>query len=211
MSCADIVRDYVVSSKSEEARRGMNKRLVELWRTRRPPGGWNIESRESVPQYIAQNAPHHISGAWETDWSKDVQAMEWLSDFVDGKQDAIPVFAAQVLGLERSAELAKAAESGEDWWLASLIWSASAQSQHTLGSYKLSLPVMVESARTLEQVVAREDKNQLELSVLSTALFSHSQEIDVPNYQRRVLQAFQAVGSAVDATFALKIIHLIDL
>ena len=112
-----------MSSKSEEARRGMNKRLVEQWRSRRPPGGWDIESRESVPQYIAQAAPHHISGAWETDWSKDVQAMEWLSDFVDGKQDAIPVFAAQVLGLERSAELAKAAESGEDWWLASLIWS----------------------------------------------------------------------------------------
>lgn len=199
-----------MSSKSEEARRGMNRRLVELWRSRRPPGGWNIESRESVPQYITRAAPHHIAGAWESDWSKDDQALEWLSDFVDGKQDAIPIFAAQALGVERSAEMAKAAEDAEDWWLASLRWSASAMSQHVLGSYVLSLPVMVESARTLEQVEDSEQKYQLELSVLFKALFSYSRDIDVPGYAGRVLQAVQAMGSAVDSTTELQMVHFTE-
>eukprot|EP01046_Picozoa_sp_COSAG06_P037119 COSAG06_NODE_4158_length_4512_cov_4.141400_3_plen_109_part_00 len=52
----------------------------------------------------------------------------WLSDLADGKQDAIPVFAAQAFGPERVSDLAKAAEAAEDWWLASLRWSASALS-----------------------------------------------------------------------------------
>ena len=208
--CQDIVRDYVMSSKPEEARRGMNRRLVELWRSRRPTGGWDIESRESVPQYITRTATHHISGAWDTDWSKDDQALEWLSDFVNGKQDAIPIFAAQVLGVERSAEMAKAAEHAKDWWLASLRWSASAMSQHILGSYVLSLPVMVESARTLEKLEGSEERYQLELSVLFKALFSYSQAIDVPGYAGRVLQAFQAIGSAVDPTTELRMVHFTE-
>lgn len=201
-----------MSSKSEAAQRGMNKRLVELWRSHRPPGGWDYtESRESVPQYIARAATHHISGAWETDWKQDEQAIKWLSDFVDGEQDAIPVFTAQALGVERSAELAKDAESAEDWWLASLRWSASALSEHVLGAYKLSLPVMVESARTLEQVEAREEKNKLELSVLFKALFSYSQNIDVPGYAGRLLQAVQAMGSAVDPKTLLRTVHFTEL
>ena len=69
-SLHDIVMDFVVASKSDEARRGMNRRLVELWRSRRPPGGWDPESRESVPQYITLTAVHHINGAWESDWSR---------------------------------------------------------------------------------------------------------------------------------------------
>jgi hypothetical protein len=52
----------------------------------------------------------------------------WLSDLADGKQDAIPVFTAQAFGPERVSDLAKAAEAAEDWWLASLRWSASALS-----------------------------------------------------------------------------------
>lgn len=188
----------------------MNKRLVELWRSRRPPGGWDIESMESVPRYIARAATHHISGAWETNWSKDEQAIEWLSDFVDGKQDAIPVFAAQALGAERSAKLAKAAESAKDWWIASLRWSASAFSEHVLGSYKLSLPVFVESARTLEQVDAKEEKNQLELTVLLKALLSYARDIDTAGYTGRVLQVVQAAGSKLEPITVLKVIHVTE-
>ena len=192
-SLHDIVMDFVTGAKSDEARRGMTRRLVDLWRSRRPLGGWDVESSESVPQYITLTAVHHISGAWETDWSKDEGAIAWLSDFVDGKQDAIPVFAAQALGPDRAAELAKAAESAEDWWLASLRWSASAVSEHRRGGYAKSLPLLQESAKTLERVEAEKTRNQLETSVLIKALQSYSQEIDIPGYTTRIEQNPEAV------------------
>ena len=188
----------------------MNRRLVELWRSRRPPGGFSVESKDSMPQYLAQAGVNHISGAWETDWLNDAQAIEWLSDFPGGKQDLIPVLAAQALGAERTAELAKAAESAGDWWLASLRWSASAESQHILGSYRLSLPLMVESARTLEHVDAREEKDQLELRVLFQALFSYMQSIDVAGYSARMFKVVEAMGSAVDSLTLLRAIHFVD-
>ena len=172
-SLHDIVMEFVAASKSDEARRGMNRRLVELWRSRRPPGGWDADSKESVPQYISLTAVHHMNGAWEADWSKDEGSIAWLSDFVDGKQDAIPVFAAQALGSERTAELAKEAESADDWWLASLRWAASALSEHRLGGYGKSLPLLQESGRTLEQVDTSKAKNQLEVTVLLMALQSY--------------------------------------
>ena len=103
-------------SKSDDERRGMHRRLVELWRSRRPAGGWSAESGESVGRYISVAGVHHIGGARgpsatlrKGDSTEDV-VVEWLSDFVDGKQDAIPVFTARVLGAERVVQLAKAAE-----------------------------------------------------------------------------------------------------
>ena len=210
-SLHDIVMDFVVSSKSDEARRGMNRRLVELWRSRRPPGGWDVESKESVPQYITLTAVHHISSAWEMDWSEDEQAIEWMSDFVDGKQDAIPLSAAQALGAGHAAELATAAESVEDWWLASLRWSASALSEHRLGSYPKSLPLLQESGRTLERAEANKAKNQLELSVLFKALQSFSMNIDVVGYTARVQQIVEAEGEAVDILMAMKTVHFTEL
>eukprot|EP01045_Picozoa_sp_COSAG04_P015045 COSAG04_NODE_1165_length_7994_cov_50.104370_3_plen_574_part_00 len=204
-SLHDIVMDFVISSKSDEVR-GMNRRLVELWRSRRPSGGWDVESKESVPQYITLAAVHHISGAWETDWSKDEQAIEWLADFVDGKQDAIPVFAAQALGTERVAELAKAAESAEDWWRASLRWSASALSEHSLGGYPKSMHLLQESGRTLERVEEGKEKNRLELTVLFKALQSFSQDIDVAGYTTRVQQAADAAGDAVDSITNMNVV-----
>jgi len=154
---------------------------------------------------------HHINGGWESDWSKDEQAISWLSDFVDDKQDAVPVFAAQALGPERVAELAKAAEAAEDWWLASLRWSASALSEHRLGGNTKSLPLLVEGARTLEQVNTNKAKNQLELSVVFMALFSYSQDIDVPGYTARVQKVVEAEGSAADSTKVLQTVHFAEL
>jgi hypothetical protein len=170
-SLHDLVRDYVVSSKTDEERRAMNRRLVNLWRARRPSGGgWNIDSKESVPQYIAVTAVHHIGAAWQPDWSADAEAIDWLSDFVDGTQDSIPVLASEALGLERASELAKAAETAEDWWLASLRWSALALSEHRLGAHGRSLPVLQASASALERVEAGKAKNVLEMSVLLLSL-----------------------------------------
>ena len=124
------MRDFLAASKSDDEQRGMHRRLVELWRSRRPAGGWDVESGESVARYISVAGVHHIGGARgpsakPSSDDGDV-AVEWLSDFVAGKQDAIPIFTARVLGAERVSQLAEAAEEAGEWWLASLRWSASA-------------------------------------------------------------------------------------
>ena len=145
-SLHDIVMDFVVASKPDEELRGMNGRLVELWRQRRPVGGWEVDSRESVPLYIATAGVQHISGAPEE------SCIEWLSDFAEGIQDAIPIFASEALGVTRATELARAAEVAGDWWRASLRWSASALSEHRIGYYKRSLPLLTCCAKALDHV-----------------------------------------------------------
>ena len=86
-----------------------NRQLVEVWRAGRPLGGWAAEGSESVSRYLVAAAPHHIRSAWSPDWAEDEGAIQWLSDFVDGRQDAIPVHTARALGAVRVAQLAKSA------------------------------------------------------------------------------------------------------
>ena len=203
--------DFVKASNSEKDLRDMNRRLVELWRSRRPPGGWDAESMESVPQYISLTAVHHICGAWDVDWSKDEAAIAWLSDFVDGKQDAIPVFASQALGAERAAELATAAESAEDWWMASLRWSASALSEHRLGFYGKSLPVAHAAAQALEHVATTQpDKHQLEMSVLLMAVQSYDPSTQA-KYAPRIMQIIEADPEAGDIFTRFNAMQLTEL
>ena len=84
-----------------------NRQLVEVWRAGRPLGGWAAEGSESVSRYLVAAASHHIRSAWSPDWAEDEGATQWLSDFVDGRQDAIPVHTARALGAVRVAQLAK--------------------------------------------------------------------------------------------------------
>lgn len=195
----------MISAKPGAARRGMNRRLVELWRSRRPAGGWDIEDKGSVPQYIALTAVHHVKNAWEADWEKDEVAISWLSDFVDGKQDAIPVFASQSLGLERAMQLAEAAECRGEWFLAALRWSACALSEHSLGSYGRSLPLLQRSAKALERVDSHKAKAQLESTVLFRALQSFDSEIDACGYTARLQTVIQAEPDVADIVTLLAV------
>jgi hypothetical protein len=207
----DLVRDFVVSNKSDEARRGMNRRLVDLWRSRRPPGGWDIEDQGSASQYISLTAVHHIKRAWKDAWQEDEVAIEWLSDFADRKQDAIPIFASQALGLERATQLAKAAEGVGDWWLASLRWSALALSEHHLGSYGRSLPLLQAGARALERVESQKAKHQLEMSVLFRTLQSFDAEIDAAGYTARLQKIIDAEPDAADILTMLAVVMFTEM
>ena len=216
-SLHDIVKDFVVAAKSDGELRASNRRLVELWRSERPPGGWDVMGTESVSQYMAVAAAHHIRGAWSTDWSKDTSAINWLSDFVEGKQDAIPVCAADALGAEHVAQLAKMAEAAGDWWASSLRWSAAALAAHRVGGYGQSVPLSIASANALERVepgrdtCTQEEKDQLEMAVLLLPCQSYSAEILQGNYPSRLSQilerARQANPDAVDVTDALTILQ----
>jgi len=158
-------------------------------------------------------AVHHINGAWRSDsWSEDEGAIEWLSDLVDGKQDAIPVFASQALGPVRATELAKAAEDADDWWMASLRWSASALSEHHVGAHSRSLPLLQASAKALERVdVAHKAKNKLEMSVLFLALQSYSPTIDQAGYTARCARILHANAEDFDVEEVLAQILFTDL
>ena len=122
-------------------------------------------------------AVHHIGAALDADWAQDKQVVAWLDDFADGTQDAIPVFAAQALGPEHVVELAKAAEDAEDWWLASLRWSASALSERRLG-WSHARPLFEASAKALQRQglfqCTMTEKQQLEVSVLLALLSDFS-------------------------------------
>ena len=209
-SLHDMVRETLIKWKSDEAR-GMNRRLVELWRSRRPEkGGWPLQSTQKVPQYILQTAEHHINGAWETDWSKDEGAIEWLSDFTeDGKQDAIPVFAAKALGVAHTTELAKAA--GE-WMRASLYFSASALSEQMQYAWAEStLQQIKAAAKMLERVESHKAKNQLEISVLLMALQSYDQDLDLPGYTTRLKEIFEDDPEAGDIFARLNFLQFTEL
>ena len=217
-SLHDLVMDYVVAAKSDAERCGMNRRLVNLWRSRRPAGGWDIESQESVPSYIRLAAVHHINGARRSDcWSEDEEAIEWLSDFVDGKvQDAVPVFASEAIGPERVAQLAMAAEVAEDYWLASVRWAASALSEHRLGAHGRSLPLLQASAKALARARAQKTQNQLEvnqleMSVLLLALQSFDPSIDQVGYTARIQTVLEGYQEDFDVFALLALILFTEL
>eukprot|EP01051_Picozoa_sp_SAG22_P015320 SAG22_NODE_1982_length_3207_cov_2.771557_4_plen_218_part_01 len=197
-----------MSAKTEAELRATNRRLVELWRSERPSDGWRMPGTESVSVYMAVAAAHHIRGTWGTDWSKADSAISWLSDFVEGKQDAIPVCAAEALGKDRVAELAKAAEADGDWWSASLRWSAATLAAHRVGGYSQSVPLSISSAAALERVrpghatCKQEEKDKLEIAVLLLPLQSYGADALDQNFGPRLVtileRARQTNPDAVD-------------
>jgi hypothetical protein len=180
-SLHDIVMDYLVASKPVEAHRGMNQRLVELWRQRRPVGGWKVTSRECVPLYIATAGVQHFRGAPEE------SVIEWMGDFHEGRQDAIPVFASEALGVGPATELARAAEAAGDWWLAALRWSASALSEHRLGYYKKSLPLLINCSKALDHVDIAEGTESLHVGQLSAGSSGQS-SAQIPGQRKAILK-----------------------
>jgi hypothetical protein len=201
-SLHDIMRDFVVAAKSDEQLRAANRRLVELWRAERPPGGWDMQGAEGVSQYMGVAAPHHIRGAWGVEWAEDAGAIAWLSDFVGGQQDAIPVHAADALGAAKVAQLAGAAEAAGDWWDAALRWSASALAAHQIGGHSRSLPLDEASANALERVrpgrdaCTQEDRDQLEMQVLVHSLQSYSPRPNELGFAPRLSATLERLGKA---------------
>lgn len=229
-SLHDIVRDFVVSSKSEEARRATNCRLVELLRARRPPGGWDADATDSVSLYLSSAATLHIRGAWSPEWSKDEQAISWLEDFVDGKQDALPLFAAEALGAERATQLACAAEHECDWWVASLRWAALANAEHRRAGYAKSLPLLGKSAVAIERVqpvlaasrtpthansgkhhCTAQEKGRLELSVLLMSLKSYNTDLDTQGYLSRLTSILDVDMEAADPFSLINVVQFTDM
>eukprot|EP01052_Picozoa_sp_SAG31_P023688 SAG31_NODE_1969_length_6771_cov_17.211331_7_plen_1242_part_01 len=216
-SLHDIVKDFVVSAKTEAEHRLVNRRLVELWRAERPPGGWDVPGTESVSLYMEVAAAHHMRGAWNLDWLNDGVAIGWLADFVGGKQDAIPVFAADALGIERVSQLARRAEAARDWWNSSLYWSAAALAAHRVGGYSLSVPLSISSANALEHLdpsrdaCTQQQKDQLEMSVLILPLQSYSADVLDLNLVPRLVQILERAkrsnSDAVDITNQLVVLQ----
>eukprot|EP01052_Picozoa_sp_SAG31_P002382 SAG31_NODE_84_length_27014_cov_3.743006_9_plen_218_part_00 len=204
------MRDYLISCKSDEVRSTIHCRLVELWRSRRPigfdrppgrePGGWNVDRVDSAAQYIAMAAVHHITGALSFGLESQKTAIDWLSDLVDGRQDAVPVFTAQALGPERVAQFAKAAEQKGDWWSASLYWSASAQSEHRIGAHPKSLSLLHKSASALARMKSVDPLRdpRFEMRVLMKAVQSYDSIAQAKGYESRIQQLMDTNGEAFD-------------
>jgi hypothetical protein len=217
-SLHDIVKDFVVSQKSEEERRAMNRRLVELWRSKRPAGGWDVRldiGAASVSQYMSSAAVHHMRGALTADGSDDAIATEWLADF---PQDAIPVLAARALGPERSEKLAEDAEREGLWWVASLRWSAAAQSEHPIWGYARALPLFERGAAALARVepggsaCTQREKNQLEVEVLLKALQSYAVEpAATAGYNGRLQHVLETDPEAADILTRLNVVQFTDM
>jgi hypothetical protein len=193
-SLHDIVMDFVRSEKSEEELRAANRRLVELLRSERPPGGWDLEGAESgsqISRYMMVAAAHHIRAASGPGWSNDEA---WLSDF---PQDAIPVHAAEALGAERVGQLAHAAESAGNWWLAAVRWSALAMAEHRTGGSGASMPLCEACIAALDHVqlvrdtCTQDEKDQLEMKVLLKPLQTYSMRAHELGYGPRLSEVLE--------------------
>lgn len=124
----DLVADFVQQNIEPDCLRRAHWELVQLFRQRRPDGGWQDRDCARLSKYVASETEHHIRAAWgisqggttqqlaSSTWRNDVG---WLDDFVGGAHDVIPEAAARVLMSDGTAlitELAKEAEQDGFWW-----------------------------------------------------------------------------------------------
>jgi tetratricopeptide (TPR) repeat protein len=150
-SLHDMVGDFSSSMSSQEVTCAAHRRLVNLFRERRPePAGWDeLETEGRLAKYVIKHCGCHISASWMPDWRSDEEAISWLEDFKIS-QDAIPFAAAQFLGTERVSELARESEGKADWWSASLRWSATALENRVSAGTHVSQPLFQACAAALE-------------------------------------------------------------
>jgi hypothetical protein len=80
-----------------------------------------------LAEYITKHLSYHIQLAWDDAWEEDVIAVRWLSAGVNGFLDVLPRAAGRVLGTDRCARLAAAAEAAGDFWLAAVRWAVVAE------------------------------------------------------------------------------------
>ena len=131
--------------------------------------GWDASSKDlRLSQYVLKHVAHHIKQATcPEDWESDADVLSWLDDYAK-MQDAIPLAVAELLGVQRVAQLARQAEGEGNFWSASLRWSAAALTA-TTGNKQQATDLFKSCATALEQFRPRtpqqqEAKDRLELS-----------------------------------------------
>lgn len=176
------VGDYTQSMTTQEVTRIAHRRLINIFRERRPDvHGWDeLETDGRLSQYVIKRCEYHIRASWMLDWRADTEAISWLEDF-KVSQDAIPLAAAHFLGTDRTTELAREAESEGNWWSASLRWSATALDNRLSSGMQECQPLFKACATSLENVhpttaESVDAKQRLELTTIILVL--HSWDVD---------------------------------
>ena len=100
-------------------------------------------------------------------------------------QDAIPLAAAEFLGVERVGQLAMQAEGGGDWWVASLRWSAAALADRVSAGHLSSLSKFKSCAVALQNFKPSTEQQQLA-----------KERLEIPTYVF-ILQAWDPADSPV--------------
>ena len=125
-SVHDLVLDFVTAQTGQEHMRASHRRVVEAFRAARPADVHGrrrfdrIQKDDPMSEYVCNEVSHHVSRGWEADMENDQLCVSWLADC---PQDEITVAAGRVLGSDRVARLATAAQGRKDWWLAARYWA----------------------------------------------------------------------------------------
>ena len=126
-SVHDLVLEFTVAQHSADALRLNHRRIVEAFRAARPVDGHGrlkfdaMRMGESMVTYVRTEVKSHVELCWLNGSSQDeVEVIEWLTDV---PQDAIVIATGEVIGLEKLAQLAGAAETAGNWWLSARYWS----------------------------------------------------------------------------------------
>ena len=195
-SVHDIVGDFAVAMSSAEMTQSAHRRLVDIFRERRPDKhGWDVgQGDDRLTKYVQKHVGHHIESGWRQDsWQSDTAAISWLDDCNNSpvvSQDAIPLAAAEFLGTERVSRLANQAESSGDCWSASLRWSATALVNKRIASHTTSMPLLKACAAALEKFKPSTPQQQIakeRLELTTCALIVSAWDpADVPVYGPRL-------------------------
>ena len=118
--------DFAVAQYSDDALRQSHHAVVEQFRLSRPTDVYGRRKYEPtrvddpLSMYVCQEVRHHVSNS-RGNGEDELTVVKWLADV---PQDVIVTATAQVIGPDRLSELAAAAETSRDWWLAARYWLA---------------------------------------------------------------------------------------
>jgi hypothetical protein len=195
-SLHDIVLDHCCGLFSERELRSAHRRLVNIFRERRPVGGWGTDGIEDrLSEYVCKHAEEHIRQAWMQDWAADDEAISWLDDY-DTCQDVVPLAAAVVLGHDKCCQLAKRSEEAGNWWSAALCWSATAKDVTRREGKDTAKPAYIACANCLESMHApsspaqRLERDRLDLSN-TVAILTCWHPPDLPLFKPRLDRLLQ--------------------
>jgi hypothetical protein len=126
-SVHDLVLDFAVAQHSDQDLLLKHRQVVEAFRAVRPADAHgrcmydSTQMDDPVSVYVGNEIRYHVEHSLVRESSEDNPAvLEWLTDM---PQDAIVIATGQELGVEHLTQLADAAESAGDWWLAARYWS----------------------------------------------------------------------------------------
>ena len=129
-SVHDLVLDFAVAQHSAEELREKHRRVVEAFRAARPINdhGLAVFDRRTmqstaVSKYVCEEVDNHLTVAVGNDFDQSQESCNvkrWMSDV---PQDVVVLATGRILGIERTMQLASAAENVGDWWLAARYWA----------------------------------------------------------------------------------------